>query len=212
MRAVIAVIAEDEDTKRIYDVLNILEGVGLTAKKGRKLYSWAGRNKMWECLESLKEKAVEVELKDQIRRFEEEGQETPGLQFSRDEEREGFHLRELTEKIVMVFLSLDGRTLTNKQILSFVFNAEKKGTKQSVLQKVVKVLKVLVAMGLLSMVRTSDFGRSTVHYQLLEPLEDFEERMPEVQGELNILTMEEGMFQEEPVSNSIEELMLEEEV
>ena len=170
--------AEDEDTKRIYDVLNILEGVGLTAKKGRKLYSWAGRNKM--CLESLQEKAVEVELKDQIRRFEEEGQETPGLQFSRDEEREGFHLRELTEKIVMVFLSLDGRTLTNKQILSFVFNAEKKGTKQSVLQKVVKVLKVLVAMGLLSMVRTSGIGRSIVHYQLLEPLEDFEERMPEV--------------------------------
>ena len=80
-----------------------------------------------------------------------------------------FHMKQLTEKIIMIFLSAEPSysSYNSNQILGFLFDKKMKGTKASVELKIVRVLKTLVAVEILSRVEMRlAKRRSQVLYQL----------------------------------------------
>ena len=163
---------EDEDPKRMYDLMNIFESLGLVSKKEIKVYSGENFGKMREILKNLKQKAVEVNLGTQIK---EALKNTSVLQFSQKREKKDggkdgeFHMKQLTEKIMMIFLSAEPSysSYNSNQILGFLFDKKMKGTKASVELKIVRVLKTLVAVEILSRVEMRlAKRRSQVLYQL----------------------------------------------
>ena len=173
---------EDEDPKRINDLLNIFEGLGLLkgkkkkAKKtkAKKTYEKENHENMMETLKNLKQTAIDVDLKSQISKALEK---TSVLQFSQEETKEEggetkeFHLKLLTEKILMIFLSSEhgNPSYSFKQIRSLVFNEDMKATKNSVQIKITRVLKTLVGLEILSMVERVTEGpgrRLEALYQL----------------------------------------------
>ena len=164
---------EDEDPKRIYDLMNVFESLGILSKKGVKSYSREYHGKMRQTLENLKQRAIEVNLETQIRKSL---KKTSVLMFSQMKENEEdggntkeFHLKLLTEKILMILLSSksSNRSFTSNQILGLVFNKKMKGTEDSVKLKGVRVLKTLVGLEILSRVEMKvGKRRSEVFYQL----------------------------------------------
>ena len=173
---------EDEDPKRINDLLNIFEGLGLLKgkkKKGKKtkhkkIYEKENHENMMETLKNLKQTAIDVDLKSQISKALEK---TSVLQFSQEETKEEggetkeFHLKLLTEKILMIFLSFEhgNPSYSFKQIRNLVFNEDMKTTKNSVQIKITRVLKTLVGLEILSVVERVTEGpgrRLEALYQL----------------------------------------------
>lgn len=164
---------EEEDPKRIYDLMNIFEGLGLVSKKAAKTYSLETHGKMMQTLGKLQKMAIEVNLKSQISKAFEK---TSVLQFSQNKENEEeeihmkFHMKQLTEKIMMIFLSSEIGNLSWKHILGLVFNEDMKASEDSVKLKIVRILKSLVELEILSRVewkvKEKRGKRKEVLYQL----------------------------------------------
>ena len=164
---------EEEDPKRIYDLMNIFEGLGLVSKKAAKTYSLETHGKMMQTLGKLQKMAIEVNLKSQISKAFEK---TSVLQFSQNKENEEeeihmkFHMKQLTEKIMMIFLSSEIGNLSWKHILGLVFNEDMKASEDSVKLKIVRILKTLVGLEILSRVewkvKEKRGKRKEVLYQL----------------------------------------------
>ena len=213
---------EEEDPKRIYDLLNIFEGLGLLKKNGKKTYSLGSQQNLAGTLENLKKSAIEVDLNSQISQTL---KKTRVLQFRREEvEGEGgktkeFHLKLLTEKILMIFLSSDSSERGNpsysyEQIRAFVFNEDMKATKDSVQIKITRVLRTLVGLEILSRVVVGRRGRGRkqeVLYQLqpiiasTEGLEGEKAAGPEQHQDLLAVAMDWSLLQleVEPVDHRI---------
>ena len=177
---------EDEDPKRIYDLMNIFEGLGLLSKKEAKTYSRESHGKMEQTLEKLQKMAVEVDLKTQIWNALKKPRV---LQFSQNKENEDeevgktkeFHMKQLTEKIMMIFLSSELDTLSYQQILGLVFKEDMRASEDSVKLKIVRVLKTLVGVEILSGSEVKEQRGKKVLYQLRLNLGSNED----VQGEQN---------------------------
>ncbi|XP_073008032.1 E2F transcription factor-like E2FF [Typha latifolia] len=68
------------ERRRMYDIVNVLESVGILARKGRKKYSWIGVSGIPKALEELKEEA--------LRKISGSYTEDPSIKVSDDEEEE----------------------------------------------------------------------------------------------------------------------------
>ncbi|XP_072977062.1 E2F transcription factor-like E2FF [Typha angustifolia] len=68
------------ERRRMYDIVNVLESVGILARKGRKKYSWIGVSGIPKALEELKEEA--------LREIYGSYTEDPSIKVSDDEEEE----------------------------------------------------------------------------------------------------------------------------
>ena len=151
-------VAEGDEEKRIYDVMNIFEGIGLTSKLMKKTYKCNGDEDIKEKLENLKEFAIGNDLESQISIAM---MENSVLEFNQNKENQeeerkktkDFHLTQLTEKILMIFLSLESsktQFLTAKQILPLLSKDEGHQTSRGL--QISKILVSLRAVGLLSVV------------------------------------------------------------
>jgi hypothetical protein len=152
---------EQEDSKRIYDVMNILEGIGLTSKTMKRTYKCHDDENMKKTLVKLKELALGNDLERQvsIAMVEKSVLEFNQNKENQEEEREktkDFHLTQLTEKILMILMSLEKtQFLSAKQILPLLTIEE--GLHVSRGLQISKVLVGLHAVGLLSV----DTGMAT---------------------------------------------------
>ena len=130
-----------------------------------------------------------------------------------------FHLKLLTEKILMIFLSSNSSEHGNhsyspEQIRALVFNEDMKATKDSVQVKITRVLRTLVGLEILSRVmvaRRGRGGKQEALYQLqfnlasTEGLQGEEAAGPEQHYDLLAVAMGRSLLQVEvePVDHRI---------
>ena len=155
---------EGEDPKRIYDIFNIFEGLGLVAKLGVKTYNKLGKENARAAFARMKLSAAAMETQVASAMVQHKV-----VQFNQNpaeiDQGNQYHLTRLTEKIMVILLSVEGDSgvmaggLSYKQILSLLYQrGENKtaGVMDSVRQKVSRVLKSLVGLGVLSSVKISE--------------------------------------------------------
>ena len=138
-------LAEDlgDDVKRIYDICNVLEAVGIVIKKKVNTYCWmdVGGDLMMETLRHLKTIAESEDLHNLILNKEvvTDRQETIKL-----------NLQVLTEKTIMLFLLLSpNESFTKAQLYDFIYRGAEENKSSGIL-RIAKVLKVLQSLGLLA--------------------------------------------------------------
>ena len=131
-----------DDVKRVYDICNVFEALGIVIKKKVNTFCWFGiySEHMIETLRHLKTIAESENLHSLIlnREVVTGNQETLKL-----------NLQVLTEKMMMLFLLLDSHEgFTKSQLYSFIYRADE--TKASGVLRISKVLKIVQTLGLLS--------------------------------------------------------------
>lgn len=132
-----------DDVKRLYDICNVLEALGVVIKKKVNTFCWVGVNgaKMIETLRHLKTVAESEDLHSLILNKEVVTDNNKTLKLN---------LQVLTEKMMMLFLLLDSHeSLTKSQLYSFIFRGAEENKASGIL-RISKVLKIVQTLGLLS--------------------------------------------------------------
>ena len=132
-----------EDIARIYDILNVFEGLGLVTKCDINKYYWLGEEDgMIPTLRQLKTLANSENL---VNIFMEPSKSDP------NEKGKGkYSVQFLTGKMMMLFLILDPKEgLSKADFLKFILQNVSQKTKNSGDQRIAKVLKILEALRLI---------------------------------------------------------------
>ena len=136
-------VAEElkDDVKRVYDICNILEAVGIVIKRKVNTYCWLGlgEESMIKSLRHLKTIAEKEDLKMLFK----------ANKVTIEELSMKMNLQMMTEKIMMLFLLLaENQGLTKNQLCHFVYGGteheqKSKGSNNLRLNKILKVLLTL---------------------------------------------------------------------
>ena len=152
-----------EEVTRVYDILNVFEGLGLVTKSNVSKYSWVGEEDgMMPTLKQLRNHAnsqnlVSIFLDPTKTDQNVKGEARCSLQF-------------LTGKMMMLLLILDpSEGLSKADFSKFIFQNVSQKTMNSAAQRIVKVLKVLES---LKLIRGENKLQEPPHFKYIGPYID----------------------------------------
>ena len=156
---------ENEIPQRVYDVLNIFEGLGLVSKEAGSFKS-LGQDNMKSTLRKIQIDAEVNNVSSLLYTALKQGEvlKFPEQQEERSRNLKEFHLTVLTKKILKIFYSLEHlidqqlrlvQGLTYQEVIDLLYHQgdEEKDKYSSIRVRVVRLLNTLFSLGLLSRVK-----------------------------------------------------------
>eukprot|EP00092_Neocalanus_flemingeri_P098969 GFUD01126238.1.p1 GENE.GFUD01126238.1~~GFUD01126238.1.p1 ORF type:complete len:366 (+),score=135.50 GFUD01126238.1:54-1151(+) len=176
--------------QRVYNICNVLEGLRLMERHGKKVWKWQGKERLLPGLMLLKQMSEQQDMKGQVDMARKVlAKELPEDSISNKAIKK-YNLVMMTQKMMMMFLVLPQPRTLPLTVASIIIHGP--GLSRASLQRLGDIGMILQSVGLLAKVRVKKEGdiKGTIAYQYVGlkiptmPILDVEPKDVEMEEEL----------------------------